>query len=387
MSERKFLHANAAIAYGVRLARASVVAAYPITPQTSIVEKIASFLAEGAMDAEYIKVESEHSALAACLGACAVGSRAFTATSSQGLEFMHEMLAYVSGGRYPLVLAAVNRSVALPWSIWGDQQDSIQQRDTGWIQLYLETAQEALDTTLQAYRLAEDDRVLTPVMICVDGFLLSHTEEVVEVPDQAAVDAFLPPLDLPFKLDVERPATQGMGAFGQQYARWRAEQQRAMQSARAVIGEADAAFAAAFGRSYGGLIEPYRMEGAEVALLAMGGVIGTARDVVDEMRAAGRAVGLVKVRAYRPFPHEEVRAALRGLRAVAVVDRDCSFGYEGALCTDVKAALYGLPHPPAVRGFIAGLGGSDMPPEMLQEMIDRAAAGEASEAEGEFVGI
>ncbi|MCL4535119.1 MAG: pyruvate ferredoxin oxidoreductase [Bacteroidetes bacterium] len=387
MGERKFLHANAAIAHGVRLARVPVVAAYPITPQTSIVEKIASFLAEGEMEAEYIKVESEHSALAACLGASAVGSRAFTATSSQGLEFMHEMLAYVSGGRYPLVLAAVNRSVALPWSIWGDQQDSIQQRDTGWIQLYLETAQEALDTTLQAYRIAEDHRVLTPVMLCVDGFLLSHTEEIVEVPDQAAVDAFLPPLDLPFKLDVDYPATQGMGAFGQQYARWRAEQQQAMGRARGVIGEVDAAFGVAFGRSYGGLVEAYRMEGAELALVAMGGIVGTAREVVDEMRAEGRPVGLMKVRAYRPLPRAEIRAALNGLRAVAVVDRDCSFGYEGALCTDLKAALHGLASPPAVYGFIAGLGGSDVPPEMLRDIIERAAAGEASKDEGEFVGI
>ncbi len=386
MADRKFLHANAAIAHGVRLARVPVVAAYPITPQTSIVEKIASFLAEGEMDTEYIKVESEHSALAACLGASAVGSRAFTASSSQGLEFMHEMLAYVSGGRYPLVLAAVNRSVALPWSIWGDQQDSIQQRDTGWVQLYLETAQEALDMTLQAYRLAEDGRVLTPVMLCVDGFLLSHTEEVVEVPGQAAVDAFLPPLDLPFKLDVEHPATQGMGAFGGQYARWKAEQQRGIGRARSVLPEVDAAFGSAFGRSYGGLIDAYRMEGAETALVAMGGIVGTAREVVDDMRAAGRAVGLVKVRSYRPFPRQELRAALGGVRAVAVVDRDCSFGYEGALCSDLKAALYGLPDGPRVRGFIAGLGGSDVPPEMLQDMLERAAGESASEGP-EFVGI
>jgi len=387
MSERKFLHANAAIAYGVRLARVPVVAAYPITPQTSIVEKIASFLAEGEMDAEYIKVESEHSALAACLGASAVGSRAFTATSSQGLEFMHEMLAYVSGGRYPLVLAAVNRSVALPWSIWGDQQDSIQQRDTGWIQLYLETAQEALDVTIQAYRIAEDHRVLTPVMLCIDGFLLSHTEEVVEIPDQAAVDAFLPPLELPFKLDVEHPATQGMGAFGEQYARWRAEQQQAMEGARAIIEEVDGAFGVAFGRAYDGLVEPYRMEGAEVALVAMGGIVGTAREVVDEMRAAGRPVGLVKVRAFRPFPRQELRAVLGGLRAVAVVDRDCSYGYEGALCTDLKAALYGLPSAPLVRGFVAGLGGSDVPPQMLREVLERTASGEVSREGPEFVGV
>ncbi|MDP3061832.1 MAG: transketolase C-terminal domain-containing protein, partial [Chloroflexota bacterium] len=354
MPTRVYITANEAVARAVALTRVEVVAAYPITPQTTIVEKLAAFVDGGQLDAEYMKVESEHSAMAACIGACAVGARAFTATSSQGLEYMHEMLAYASGGRLPLVMANVNRSVALPWSIWGDHQDSIQQRDTGWIQIYLETAQEALDMVIQAYRIAEDPRVSCPVMLCLDGFLLSHTEEVVEIPDQAMVDSFLPPFKPQVVLDVDAPKTLGMGAFGRQYAVWRREQQDAMQRAGRVIMEVGEEFARRFGRHHGGLIVAYRCEDAEAVLVTMGAITGTASDVVDALRAEGRPVGLLKVRAYRPFPRAELRAALASARAVAVVDRNVSFGYEGALASDLRAALYGLPRPPAVLGFIAG---------------------------------
>jgi len=374
MAERKFVDANMAVAHGVRLARADVVAAYPITPQTSIVEDVSRFIANGEMDCTYIKVESEHSAMAACLGAAAVGARAFTASSSQGLEYMHEMLAYVSGGRFPVVMATVNRAVALPWSIMLDHQDSIQQRDTGWIQLYIETGQEALDMVLQAYRVAEDHRVLTPVMLCLDGFVLSHTYEPVEIPDQAEVDRFLPPFAAVDVLDPAAPRSLGVGMPPAHYADYRFRQQQAMDAAGSVIPEVSRLFAQQFGRDHGGLIENYRCEGAEAVLVAAGSVAGTAREVVDQLRAAGTAVGLVKLRSFRPFPGEELRAVARGTRALAVLDRDCSFGMDGAMLSDTRAALYGLPDGPTVCGFVGGLGGHDIRPEDIVSIYGRSLA-------------
>jgi len=385
---KKYITANEAVAHAARLARVEVVAAYPVTPQTTIVEKIASLIANGEMDADFLKVESEHSSLTACMGARMAGARAFTSTSSQGLEYMHEMLAYVSGGRYPLVLVNVCRSVALPWSIWGDQQDAIQQRDTGWIQIFTETGQEALDMVLQAYRIAEDHRILLPVMICLDGFIQSHTEELVEIPDQAVVDSFLPPYDPVVTLDVDNPYSISVGGFGKHYARWRKEQQDAAEKASEVIAEVGDEFARIFGRHYGGLIEPYRCEGAEAVILMLGALTGTAREVVDGMRADGKAVGLIKVRAYRPFPVQQLRQALSQVRSAAILDRDCSWGYEGALATDLKAAIYALPNPPTILNFIGGLGGSDVPPEQMKYMLDKALATKrGAPSSMEFIGL
>ena len=316
------------------------------------------------------------------------GARAFTSTSSQGLEYMHEMLAYVSGGRYPLVLVNVCRSVALPWSIWGDQQDAIQQRDTGWIQIFTETGQEALDMVLQAYRIAEDHRILLPVMVCLDSFIQSHTEELVEIPDQESVDSFLPPYDPVVTLDVDNPYSISVGGFGKHYTRWRKEQQEAAEKAKEVIVEVGDEFARSFGRHYGGLIEPYRSEGAEAVIVIMGALTGTAREEVDEMRAEGKAVGLIKVRAFRPFPVQPLRQALAEVKAAAVLDRDCSWGYGGALATDLRAALYDLPNPPAVLNFIGGLGGADVPPEQMRYMLDKALAAEkGAPSSMEFIGL
>jgi pyruvate ferredoxin oxidoreductase alpha subunit len=384
----KYITANEAVAHAARLARVDVVAAYPITPQTSIVEKLASFIANGEMDADFLKVESEHSALTACMGVRMAGARAFTSTSSQGLEYMHEMLAYVSGGRYPLVLVNVCRSVALPWSIWGDQQDAIQQRDTGWIQIFTETAQEALDMVLQAYRIAEDHRILLPVMVCLDGFIQSHTEELVEIPAQENVDAFLPPYDPVVTLDVDNPYSISVGGFGKHYARWRKEQQEATEKAKKVIVEIGDEFARLFGRHYGGLIEPYCIDGAQAVIVLMGALTGTAREVVNEMRTRGEAVGLIKVRSFRPFPVQELKRALSRVKAAAVLDRDCSWGYEGALATDLKGAIYGLPDPPVVLNFIGGLGGADVPPEQVEYMLDKALNVEKGATPGlEFIGL
>ena len=388
MSTKKYITANEAVAHAVRLAHVEVVAAYPVTPQTTIVEKISSFIASGEMDAEFIKVESEHSALTACMGARMAGVRSFTSTSSQGLEYMHEMLAYVSGGRYPLVLVDVTRSVALPWSIWGDHQDVIQQRDTGWIQIFTETGQEAMDMVFQAYRIAEDHRILLPVMICLDAFIQSHTEELVEVPEQGTVDAFLPPYEPVVTLDVDDPYSISMGGFGKYYVAWRKEQQEAMDKAREVIVEVGDEFARIFGRHYGGLIEQYRCQGAEAILLTMGAFTGTAREVVDEMRAEGKAVGLIKVRAYRPFPIHELQGALSQAKATAVLDRDCSWGCGGALATDLKMALYDLSNPPTVLNFIGGLGGSDLLTEQVKYMLDKALAVEkGAPSSMEFIGL
>lgn len=369
MRQRKFIDGNSAVAYGVMVSRADVVAAYPITPQTKIVEKISELIADGLMDTEYIKVESEHSAMSACVGAAATGVRTFTATSSQGLAYMQEMLHYASGGRLPVVMAAVNRTLAPPWNIWGDHQDTISARDTGWIQLYVETGQEALDTTIQAFRIAEDPSVLTPVMLCLDAFVLSHTEEVIEIPTFEQVDQYLPPLRLKNTLDVDNPKTLCAGATPDYTMEYRFAQQKGIENARVIIDQANREFEVILGRGYGGLVDYYRTGGAQAVLLVLGSLAGTIRDVVDEMRAEGFPVGLMRVRAFRPFPTEAVRQIAADTRCLGVVDRDLSFGNGGALYTEVKAALYGGPSSPSVRSFIAGLGGRDVTKADIRQMF------------------
>lgn len=371
---REYINGNEAVARAVRLARVDVVAAYPITPQSPVVEEIAAQIASGELDAEYIRVESEHAALAACYGAAVTGMRVFTATSSQGLAYMFEMLHYVSGSRVPVVMAVANRGLAAPWTIWADHQDSIVCRDTGWIQLYVETAQEALDTCLQAYRIAEHPEVLTPVMVCLDGYVLSHTEEVVEIPAQEAVDTFLPPYKPQRVVEPERPLVFGVGAGPDLYPAFKQAQQEAMDRAREVICRVDEEFYRIFGRRHGGLVDPYRCRDAEIVLVTLGATTGTAREVADRLRQEGIKVGVLRLRALRPFPAEEVRRALAGCRVVAVLDRNCSFGYEGAVCTEVKAALLGLKEPPAVVGFIRGLGGQDIRQADIEGIFRRCLA-------------
>ncbi|KYH31197.1 pyruvate ferredoxin oxidoreductase [Neomoorella mulderi] len=362
---RAYLNGNEAVAAAVKLARTEVVAAYPITPQSTIVEKIAEYIAAGSMEADYIRVESEHAALAACYGAAVTGTRVFTATSSQGLAYMFEMLHYVSGCRVPMVMAVANRGLAAPWTIWADHQDAVACRDTGWIQLYVETAQEALDTCLQAYKIAAHPEVLTPVMVCLDGYVLSHTEEIVDVPDQEAVDRFLPSYRPEYSVDTQRPYVFGVGAGPDLYSAFKYYQQQAILKAKEVIKEVDREFQAHFQRSYGGLVDLYYCHDASVVLVVMGATAGTAREVVEYLRRQGEAVGLLRLRSFRPFPVEDLRAALSRARVVAVLDRDCSFGYEGVLATEVKAALADLPAQPQVAGFIGGLGGRDISQEEL----------------------
>ncbi len=390
MAERKFLNGNYALAAAVKLAAPEVIAAYPITPQSSIVEKLAEFVSNGELEADFIKVESEHSALAACYGAASTGCRVFTATSSQGLAYMAEMLPYVSGNRFPVVMAVANRGLAAPWTIWGDHQDAVSMRDHGWIQLHVENAQEALDTCLQAYKLAEHPGVLTPVMVCLDGFVLSHTEELVEVPTAEEVKGFLPPYEPMHAVDMNNPTTFCIGAGPDVFTEYKYSQQLGMEAALELIPEIAAEFAEKFGRNHGGLIESYSCEDAEYILVSMGSVTGTARVVADQLRSEGVKAGILKLRAFRPFPIQAVSQVIKRAKGIGVLDRDYSYGNEGALATEVKAALYGSDVRPSVTNFIAGLGGRDILPSDIREMfavLERSVSQPGSVKPVNFVGL
>jgi 2-oxoisovalerate ferredoxin oxidoreductase alpha subunit len=361
MPKKIVANGNYAAAYAVKLANVKVVAAYPITPQTAVVEKIAEFVANGEMNAEYIKVESEHSAMAACIGASAAGVRTFTATSSQGLLYMHEMLHWASGSRLPIVMAQVNRAVAPPWSLWADHNDSISQRDTGWIQFYCETNQDILDTLIQAYKIAEDPRVLLPAMVCYDGFELSHTSMPIELPDQRDVDGFLGPYNVEHALiDLEKPTTHSNVVSPELYMEFRLLIQKAMENAKLVINETASDFSQRFGRNYESQIQCYKCRDIDVAIVSMGAISSEAKEAVDRLRKEKLPVGAIKLRVFRPFPVEAFQELGKRVKAFVVIDRDISFGMEGALFTELKSALYHLEEKPLVLGFIAGLGGRDV---------------------------
>jgi 2-oxoisovalerate ferredoxin oxidoreductase alpha subunit len=352
---------NYAAAYAVKLSRVRVVAAYPITPQTAVVEKIAEFVAKGEMKAQYIKVESEHSAMSACIGASAAGVRTFTATSSQGLLYMHEMLHWASGSRLPIVMAQVNRAIAPPWSIWTDHNDSISQRDTGWIQFYCENNQDILDTVIQAYKIAEDHRVSLPAMVCYDGFELSHTAMPIELPSQKEVDGFLKPYDTERALvNLEEPTTHGNLVNPELYMEFRYLMHKAMDNARHVIDDIASEFSRHFGRDYESQIQCYKCRDIDVAIVSMGSTASEAKEAVDRLRKEKLPVGAVKLRVFRPFPIELFQELGKRVKAFVVIDRDISFGMEGALFTELKSALYHLEEKPMVLGFIAGLGGRDI---------------------------
>lgn len=363
---KDILEGSMAAAEAAKLCRPKVVAAYPITPQTHIVEDLASMVANGELDAEYIKVESEHSAMSACVGASAAGVRTFTATSSQGLELMHEILYIASGMRLPIVMINANRAVSAPISIWNDQQDSMGQRDVGWLHLFAETNQEVLDLIIQAYKIAENHDILLPVMVCMDGFTLTHTVEPVDVPEHEEVDSFLPEYKPLYHLDTENPMTFGPIAFPNSYMEFRKMQWDAMEKSKEVIKEVTSEFKEKFGRSAGnGLVEEYNMENARYALVAMGSVSGTIKDVID-----GTDVGLVRVVSYRPFPTKELRNALKDVEAVGVIEKDVSIGLGGALWIELKALI---DNP--CCGFVAGLGGRDIKLRDIQKIIDDLKAG------------
>jgi pyruvate/2-oxoacid:ferredoxin oxidoreductase alpha subunit len=383
---KKVMVGNHAVSLGVQLARCEVISAYPITPQTQIVEMLSELCAGGELNARFIKVESEHSAMAACIGASAVGARTFTATSSHGLVLMHEMLHWAAGGRHPIVMANVNRALGPGWNIWADQNDSLSQRDTGWIQLYCETNQEVLDTTIQAFRIAET--VQLPVMVNLDAFFLSHTSEPVDVPGQALVDTFLPARAAPLQLDTTAPRAFGALVGPGDYMEMRHDQQQAMRTAADVLEDVDAAWAALTGRAYGAL-EAYHADDAALLLVTSGTITSTARTVVDARRARGESVGLVKVRMFRPFPTIALRRLLRRADRVAVLDRNISPGHGGIFAEEIRSALYDVPldDRPLVFGYVLGLGGRDVTPAVIDDVIDRTQAGAAPAREDIWVGV
>ena len=367
------LTGNYAVAYAVKLCRPQVIAAYPITPQTSIVEKIAEFVERGELKAKYIRVESEHSAMAAVIGASATGARVFTATSSQGLLYMHEAVWSAAGARLPIVMAVVTRAIFPPWSIWTDHSDLLDQRDTGWIIAMAENNQEVFDMIIQAYRIAEDERVLLPMMVGLDAFSLSHTASPVNLLSQGEVDEFLPPRRaFSFLLDVENPVTMGNVAFPDHYMEFRYLVQRAMERAKEVVREVEEEFYEISGRRYGGLVEEYRCSDADVILTLMGAWSGDAKDCVDELRKEGFDVGVLRIRFIRPFPREEIRRVSSGKKAVIVVDRDISLGGSGVLFTEVSSVLQ--QSNVTVRGYIAGLGGRDVIVKDFSDMVRRVYA-------------
>jgi pyruvate/2-oxoacid:ferredoxin oxidoreductase alpha subunit len=373
MMERLTRSGNESASLGAKLSRAEVIAAYPITPSTFIVEYLAQYVANGELKAKLINVESEHSAMSACIGASLAGARTFTATSSQGLALMHEMLHWAVGARTPVVMAVGNRALAPPWNLYAHHQDSIAQRDTGWIEFYAENNQEVLDTIIQAYKVAEDKRVLLPAMVCLDGFILTHTRERVDLPQQDAVDDYLPPYRPEhFVIDFDRPLTENVIVTPAWYMEYQYQLEVAMRNSREVIREANRDFAKKFNRNWGGLVDPYFMEDADVAIMAMGTIAGTARIAVREMRETGHKVGLIKLRAFRPFPIEEIRKFGSQLKVLAVIDRNCAFGSGGASYIETQSALYDIPNRPKVLGFIAGLGGRDVGVADIKHILDTA---------------
>ncbi len=387
---KMILTGNESAAWGARLSKPKVVAAYPITPQTSIIEKIAEFIANGEMDARYIRVESEHSAMAACIAAENTGVRTFTATSAHGLTLMHEMLIWASGARLPIVMSVVNRAMAPPWSVWTDQLDSVAQRDTGWMQIYSENNQEVLDSIIMAYKVGEKHKILLPTMIMEDAFILSHTAEAVDVPEQKLVDDFVGEFEPAFKLDPQDP-----GGFGSlimpegPYMEFRYKMALAMDEARKEIRKVTEEFAEIFGRKYPGLVEEYRTEDADAIMVVMGTIASTAKDVIDKLRDKGKKVGLARIRYFRPFPYEELREIVKKADMLGIVDRSYTFGYGAALYTETKGALYGHTDKP-IKNYVVGLGGRDITPDVLVKIFDdmlKIAKDGVVDREIEWVGL
>jgi len=376
---------NYAQAYAAKLARVQVISAYPITPQTTIVEKLADFVASGELQAEYIKVESEHSAMQVCISAAGMGARTYTASSSQGLLLMHELLHWASGIRAPIVMGVANRAIAPPLSIWTDHSDTIAQRDTGWIQYYAESNQEVLDTALMAFRLAEHEDVRLPAMIAEDAFYLSHTVEPVDVPSQEEADAFLPPRKA---RDIVRPGEAvRLGSYigPDLYMEFRYKVARAMERVPATMAAVEHEYERITGRNHGGPLPLYRADDADAVLVTMGTATTTARSVVDALRARGEKVGLAKLRVFRPLPVHELRELARTVDRIGVLDRSYTGGLVGAAYSEVAGAMYHARERPMLQNFIAGLGGRDITPPMVEQMYRRLI--DAGGSEVEWIGL
>ncbi|MEE9583620.1 MAG: transketolase C-terminal domain-containing protein [Dehalococcoidales bacterium] len=389
MAKRVGIEVSAAIGEVVTMTNTDVVAAYPITPQTHIVEHLAELVADGKLDAEYIPVESEHSAMSACLGAAAAGARTFTASAGQGLELMHEVLYIVSSMRLPVVMAVANRALSAPLSVWGDHSDAMACRDTGWIQIFTENGQEVVDSILCAFRIAEDRKVLLPVMVHLDGFHLSHVTEPILLPEPDEVSAFLPANNYPLPLDPAKPVT--MGDFGPPFiyteAKW-AQEVNLRQSKETIL-KVWAEFASAFGRQYKPL-ECYHSQDARVLLLTMGSFSETAMTAIDKLRQGGGNIGLLKLRLWRPFPFEEIRQAVSKAEVLIVLDRALSFGGPGGpVASEIRSALYGEAKRPKIVSFVGGLGGRDITVADFEKMVARGIeiARTGSEREFEIFGV
>jgi len=375
------LNGDEAVALAVKQADVDVVAAYPITPQTIIVEKLSEYVANGEVETEFVCTESEHSAMAACLAASATGARTFTASASAGLALMHEMLFVTSGCRAPVVMAVANRALSAPLNIHGDHSDAMAQRDSGWIQIYAENAQEVYDSVLQSFRIAEHLDVQLPIMIGLDGFTLSHTLENVKTLPDGIVKEFVGTRQLPrvlthegrtvpYRLDPENPMTMGPVALPNYYFEFKRQQEEAMKNAFKVIREVHEEYAQISDRRYGdGLVDCYKLDDADVVVACLGSTAGTVKTVVDDLRAEGVKAGLLRLRAYRPFPTEEVARSLSKAKAVAVMDKSMSFGgHGGAVFHEVRHALYDSPARPFVVNYIYGLGGRDTSPTQMREI-------------------
>ena len=389
MAKRVGMEVSLAIGEAVRLADVDVVAAYPITPQTHIVEHLAELVANGELDAAYIPVESEHSAMSACLGASAVGARAFTATAGQGLELMHEVLYVVASMQLPMVMTVANRALSGPLSVWGDHSDAMAVRDTGWIQIFAENGQEVFDNVLCGFRIGEDRSVLLPLMVHLDGFHLSHMIEPILIPEQSEVDRFLPPFNYPFPLDPEKPVTMGAFAPPIIYSEARKAQETNLAAAKEVVLKCWDEFNGVFGRHYSP-VESYRTEQAKVLLLTMGSFSETAMEAIDKMRDDGRDVGLVRLRLWRPFPTKELRQAVKDAETLVVFDRALSLGGQaGPVCSEVRSALYNEDKKPKVANIIGGLGGRDVTVAGFEEIINRGIeiSQLGSEMEFEIYGV
>ena len=367
---RQFLSGNEAFAYGVRLARPHVISAYPITPQTIVVEKLSEFVEDGSLKSEFIHVESEHSALSCAMGASSVGARAFTATSSQGLLYMAECLPYAAGGRFPIVMMNANRSTALPWNIYGDQRDSLSQLDSGWIQAYAENAQEALDLALMSFYIAEHKKVSTPFMANLDGFVLTHTYEVVDVPTSEQADEFLPPFETENKMSLSEPKNLGFSAGPDTNTFFKYKEHTGLLNVKGVVTEAESRFESIFGRHYSGLTESYKTDDADYILITLGSISGLVRETVDKLREQGEKVGLLRIRYMRPFPNEEIAESVKNAKSVAVLEKDISFGNEGTVYTNVNSALQksGISIP--TSNYIGGLGGKNISPQEIENIFE-----------------
>ena len=367
---KEFLEGSQAVAKAVQLCKPGVISAYPITPQTHIVEELAQMVADGHLNSQFVNVESEHSAASVVLGAVATGVRAYTATSSQGLFYMAEVVFNIAGLRLPVVMVVAARAISAPINIWNDHQDVVSLRDSGWVQFHAEDIQEAVDLHFIAYRLGEDKSMMLPVMVCMDGFILTHGIESIDMPDQEQVDKFLPDYQPLYKLDPQDPLTMGSLVDPEYYMEARYALDHTHQEAQSLIPKITAEFTKVFGRTYNGLIEEYRTKDAERVIVAMGSVCGTAKEVIDELRSKNKKVGLLKITSYRPFPAQRIYEALKNVPKVAVIDRALSLGSYTPLSAEIKAIFFGkTKKPKAISSFVVGLGGRDITKDSIKEIL------------------